>query len=184
MATVLSQLRDMCPPRRLAPYESRRIAEHQAARLLSLMRVDEPPVPEQIIEYLPRMRVEYVRAKNLSGAARWSKGRWTILVNRTETWGRQRFSMAHEFKHVIDGPLADTLYRSRDAETRTFLAERAADTFAACLLMPRPLVKRVFYDEGIREPRDLARRFQVSTAAMRIRIEQLSLIEPQEVVAA
>lgn len=183
MATVLSQLRTLCPPRRLAPYESRRIAEQQASRLLSLMRVGEPPVPEQIIEYLPRVRVRWVDAKSLSGATRWSKGRWTILVNRNETWGRQRFSMAHEFKHVIDGPSADTLYRSADPATRTFLAERAADMFAACLLMPRPFMKRVYYDEGIRDPRELARRFQVSTAAMRIRIEQLRLEAPDEVAA-
>jgi IrrE N-terminal-like domain len=180
VATVLSQLRALSPPRRLAPYESRRVAEQQASRLLTLMRVEEPPVPEQIIEYLPRVRVRWVDAKSLSGAARWSKGRWTILVNRTETWGRQRFSMAHEFKHVIDCPLADTLYRSAEPASRAFLAERAADTFAACLLMPRVLIKRAYYNEGIRDPRELARRFQVSAAAMRIRIEQLRL-EPEGV---
>jgi Zn-dependent peptidase ImmA (M78 family) len=145
------------------------------------MRVDVAPVPEQIIEYLPRVRVRYVKAISLSGAAKWSRGKWLIVINRTDTWGRQRFSLAHEFKHVIDGSLADTLYRSHDPATRTALAERAADSFAACLLMPRSLVKRTYYDEGIRDPRELARRFQVSAAAMRIRIEQLKLEEPQEV---
>lgn len=183
MATMLSQLRDLCPPRRLAPYEARRIAEQQASRLLALMRVAEAPVPEQIIEYFPRTRVEYVTARALSGAAQWRGGRWIILVNRTDTWGRQRFSLAHEFKHVIDCPLADTLYRSRDAATRTALAERAADTFAASLLMPRVLMKRAFYDEGIRDARQLARHFQVSAAAMRIRLEQLHLFEPDQVAA-
>lgn len=182
MPTVLSQLRALCPPRRLAPYEARRVAEHQASRLLALMRVSEAPVPEQIIEYMPRIHVEYVKATALSGAARWSQGKWFIVVNRTETWGRQRFSLAHEFKHVVDGPLAETLYRSAEPSTRTALAERAADTFAASLLMPRPLVKRAFYDDGIRDVRELARRFQVSAAAMRIRIEQLRLEEPQEAV--
>jgi hypothetical protein len=183
MPTVLSQLRDLCPPRRLAPYESRRIAEQQASRLLSLMRVTEPPVPEQIIEYLPRVHVEWVKAHALSGAARWRRGRWIILVNRTDTWGRQRFSLAHEYKHCIDGPLADTLYRSADPAIRKALAERAADTFAASLLMPRSMVKRAYYDEGIRDPGQLARLFQVSTAAMRIRIEQLSLEGPAKVAA-
>lgn len=182
MATVLSQVRDLCPPRRLAPYESRRIAEQQASRLLSLMRVTEPPVPEQIIEYLPRVRVDFVDATALSGAARWSRGTWLIVINRKETWGRQRFSLAHEFKHVIDGPYADTLYRSTDPVVRTALAERAADTFAACLLMPRAFMKRAYYDQGIRDVRELARRFQVSAAAMRIRIEQLALEEPQGAV--
>ncbi len=183
MSTVLSQLRDLCPPRRLAPYESRRIAEKQAGRLLELMRVHETPVPEQIIEYLPRIQVKFVKATALSGAAQWRRGRWIILVNNTDSWGRQRFSLGHEFKHVVDGPLADTLYRSDDPAVRNALAERAADTFAACLLMPRPLMKRVFYGDGIRDPRELARRFQVSTAAMRIRIEQLGLPEPAEVAA-
>lgn len=181
MPTVLSQLRDLCPPRRLAPYESRRIAEQQASRLLGLTRVTDTPVPEQIIEYLPRTRVEYVDARTLSGGAQWRRGRWIIVINRTDTWGRQRFSLAHEYKHIVDGSLAETLYRSADPATRTTLAERAADTFAACLLMPRMLMKRAYYDDGIRDPRELARRFQVSVAAMRIRIEQLRLAEPAEV---
>jgi Zn-dependent peptidase ImmA (M78 family) len=183
MPTALSQLRDLCPPRRLAPYEARRIAEQQASRLLALMRVTETPVPEQIIEYFPRTRVAYVTARALSGGVQWRRGRWVIVVNRTDSWGRQRFSLAHEFKHVIDAPLADTLYRSPDPATRTALAERAADTFAASLLMPRILMKRVFYDEGIRDPRELARRFQVSAAAMRIRVDQLRLLEPEEAAA-
>ena len=175
MATVLAELRSLCPPRRLAPYEARRIAEQQATRFLRLMQVETPPVPEQVIEYLPRITVSWVRARSLSGAARWRKGRWHILVNARDTWGRQRFSLAHEFKHVIDGPLSDTLYRAADPATRHALAERAADTFAACMLMPRMLVKRAYYDEGLHDARERARRFQVSTQAMRIRMEQLAL---------
>jgi hypothetical protein len=42
-------------------------------------------------------------------------------------------------------------------------------------------MKRAFYDDGIRDTRQLARSFQVSAAAMRIRVEQLQLIEPAEV---
>ena len=49
--------------------------------------------------------------------------------------------------------------------------------------MPKAWVKRLFYDQGIRDERVLARHFQVSTAAMRYRLDQLGLYEPTEVLA-
>ena len=180
MATVLADLRALCPARSLAPWDARNVAERQATRLLRRQGIDGPPVPDQVIADLPHVRVRYVAAQNLSATARWSKAhrRWVILVNSGDTTGRQRFSLAHEFKHVIDHPAAKVLYRDEAGRSAYLLAERSADTFASALLMPKPWVKRAFYDEGIRDERILARRFDVSVAAMRVRIDQLGLIEP------
>lgn len=183
MASALAELRSLCPPRRLAPWDTRGIAERQAARLLRRHGVTAPPVPEEVIADLPYVRVRYIQARNLAASVRWSKAqrRWMILVNRDDTAGRQRFSLAHEFKHVIDHPLATAVYRDSAGRSAYLQAERAADVFAAALLMPKAWVKRAFYDQGIRDPRVLARQFEVSVAAMRVRIDQLGLLEPEAI---
>jgi len=182
VASPVAELRGLCPRRPLTPWEARLVAERQAGRLLRLTGVTEPPFPEQAIEYLPRVEVHYRRRHGLSGATKWTGGRWVILINAGHTWGRQRFSLAHEFKHLLDWPKAEALYRDRYRSAH-FQAERAADAFAAALLMPKAWIKRAFYDEGIRDEHALARRFQVSVASMRWRIDELHLHEPARVAA-
>lgn len=179
MPSVLTELRALCPQRPLPPAEALSVAERQAHKLLRLQGVAFTPVPEQVVEHLPRVSVRWVSGTQLSGAVTWTGGRYVILVNRDEAWVRQRFSLAHEFKHLLDLPAADVLYRNRGVLTAERQRERAADYFAACLLMPKTLMRRAFYNEGSRDERALARRFQVSVQAMRIRIEQLRLFEPE-----
>lgn len=173
----VAELRLLCPSRRMAPWEAKTVAEKQAHRLHSLMRIEEPPFPEQAIEYLPRVDVRFVKSRRIAGALSWRAGKWRILVNGNDTWGRQRFSLAHELKHLIDHPFRDAIYVDSRYGSGEQSAERAADYFAACLLMPKAWVKRVYYDEGFRDPRVVARRFKVSTAAMRYRFDQLGLSE-------
>ena len=182
MSSVLADLRAACPPRSLSPSEARLVAERQASKLLRRMEVTEPPVPEQVIDNVPRVEVRFRKASRLSGTTKWSGGRWLILINATDTWGRQRFSLAHEFKHLLDWPLASRIYRD-GRRSGHFQGERAADWFAAALWMPRPWVKRAFYNDRIRDEHELARRFQVSVAAMRVRIDELGLYEPRKVAA-
>jgi len=183
MANPIAELRTFCPRRRMPAWEARTLAERQAHRLQALMGVSEPPFPEQAIEYLPRVEVRYVGSRRLAGALKWTGRHWCIAVNRDDTWGRQRFSMAHELKHLVDHPFRELIYRDARFATAQVQAERSADYFAACLLMPKAWVKRAFYDEGVRDERLLGRRFQVSTAAMRVRLDQLGLLEPARVAA-
>lgn len=178
MPNTITELRELCPRRALAAWEARTVAERQAHRLQALMGVSEAPFPEQAIEYLPRLEVRYRPSRRLAGALRWSGHHWCIVVNRDDPWGRQRFSLGHELKHLVDHPICRTIYRDGRFGSAAAQAERAADYFAACLLMPKAWIKRVYYDEGFHDPRVLARRFQVSTAAMRYRLDQLGLSEP------
>jgi Zn-dependent peptidase ImmA (M78 family) len=182
MPSVVAELRALCPARSLAPWEASGIAERQAARLLRWAGVTEAPVPEQVIEHLPRIDVRYRPAAALHGVTRWDGHRWRIVINRRDTWGRQRFSLAHEYKHILDAPVCELLYRD-GRRSAGYHAERAADAFAAALLMPRVLIKRAFYDRGIRDEHTLARAFQVSVAAMRVRLDELRLFEPRAVLA-
>lgn len=181
MTNVVAECRRLCPTRALAPWEARSIAERQAHRFHALLGISEPPFPKEAIEALPRVAVHYVPAQRLSGAISWRHGKWRILVNRNDSRGRQAFSLAHEVKHMLDHPIATTVYRDSRFGSASAVAEQAADYFAACLLMPRPWLKRCFYDEGFRDPRVLARRFRVSAPAMLFRYDQLGLLEPEAI---
>jgi hypothetical protein len=178
---ALAELRACCPPRRLTGADARQVAERQAARLLRHFGVVTEPVPDQVVTELPYVRVRFVRARHFVASARWSTvyRRWLILVNLNDsTLGRRRWSLMHEAHHVLSHPTARLNFQDRPGASAYLQAERAADRFAAAVLMPKPWVKRAFYGEGIRDERVLARRFAVSVEAMRIRIDELRLREP------
>lgn len=179
MKSPIAEVRLICPQRPLRPWEAKSIGERQAYRLLSLLQITEPPFPLEAVAALPRVEVHYRPARHLSGAIRWRRGKWRILINSNDSRGRQFFSLAHELKHLIDHPMRDVIYKDSRFGTAEQAAERAADYFAACLTMPRPWLKRCFYDEGFQDPRVLARRFRVSAPAMRYRFDQLGLLEPE-----
>ena len=105
----------------------------------------------------------------------WSGSSWVIVLNPTEARTRQRFTLLHEFKHIVDHATKDRLYGSETGRCRP-VAERTADYFAACVLMPKMYVKR-HWGRGPRSITSMARLFDVSPAAMRYRLDQLGLIE-------
>lgn len=175
--SVLATVRALIPERDIENYdEARRIAEHQAAKLLQLHGITTWPVPvELIIEQLPKIRIEYCE-QPVSGATFWNGVEWVIQLNRYENQARQRFSLAHEYKHIIDHGRTQQLYGSKSAAQSSKHAESAADYFAACLLMPKVLLKRAYFS-GIQKPSDLARLFGVSPMAVVIRLEQTGITE-------
>ena len=177
---VIRTLRDFVPLRALTTAEAFRVAELQATRLLELSGVDAPPVDERIISKLPRMQVERMTPTIASGATQWSRGRWLILLAGSEPKTRQRFTLAHEFKHVLDHPFVDLLYPAtapyRWTDERV---ERICEFFAACVLMPKAWVKRAYCNENEQDLVRLARRFGVSAQAMEIRLMQIGLVTTQ-----
>ncbi len=178
MPSVVAELRAVCPHRPLTFGEGLRVAELQANRLLEASKIREPAVPDSIIADLPRVAVERVGHIPVSGSVRWSKGLWMIALNRHEPVVRQRFSLAHELKHVLDAPFGDVLYpgwRGLSADERT---EQVANHFAACLLMPKAWVRRTYFNRGLTSLPALAAAFAVSQAAMRYRLESLGLVQP------
>ena len=178
MNNIIRSLRDRVPVRALSTIEALRVAELQATRLLQLSEVTTSPVPEDIIAELPRVQVERMTPAPMSGATQWSQGRWLIVLNGGEPMVRQRFSLAHEFKHVLDHPFIGVLYPANRGQSADARAEQVCDYFAACLLMPRAWVKRAFCDEGVQDLVRLARRFNVSKMAMQVRLLQIGLAEP------
>lgn len=174
--SVLHQLRQLLPTDRpVTDTEARAIAERQAYRLLNLLGITRPCVDVSRIAELPRIEVRVAAPLPVSGLTYWHKNRWLITVKTTDAPTRRRFTLAHEFKHVIDHPVIDTLYP--DAATSDQTARRieaVCDHFAACLLMPGLWVKKAWLS-GTHDIDALAKLFNVSPAAMRIRINILGL---------
>ena len=119
---------------------------------------------------MPRLRI--VReALPTSGLSYWNGREWIIALSDSDSLARQRHTLLHEFKHIIDHGAAGRLYRSQ------WEAERAADYFAACALMPKPELKRVFCTIT-QSLTALAQHFGVSQTAIRVRLEQTGLVDP------
>jgi Zn-dependent peptidase ImmA (M78 family) len=115
----------------------------------------------------------------VSGSTHWARGCWLIVLNESESIARQRFSLFHELKHVLDHQHIGYLYPSSALMSSHDRAEQMADYFAACVLMPKRWVKRDFGDR-IQEPGALARRYGTSQMAMKYRLNQLGLVAPSQ----
>lgn len=174
---VVTNLRDLVPLRPLTYGEHLRIAELQASRFLQLVGVHDAPVPERVITELPRLQVERMSPFPVSGATRWSSGQWLVILNGAEPRVRQRFSLAHEFKHILDHRFAELIYSSFDPLDRKALTEQLCDFFAGCVLMPRPWLKTA-YAGGLQHLPSLSRHFDVSQAACQVRLSQIGMIDP------
>lgn len=168
--SVLASLRAMTPRVRLTQQDTLDLAERQARRLHQLLDVGEEGIQEHHLAMLPRLRI--VRESlPTSGLSYWNGQEWIIAICQDDTPARQRFTLLHEVRHIVDHPHRSRLYRS-DWE-----AERAADYFAACALMPKPALKRM-YCNVTQRIEALAAYFGVSQAALRYRLEQIGLLEP------
>jgi Zn-dependent peptidase ImmA (M78 family) len=174
--SVLALLRGLVPERRLTFNEARLIAELQANRLLEHYSIVTTAVPDEIITQLPRIKIERELGFPVSGSAHWNGRYWVITLSADEHRCRQRFSLMHEFKHVLDHTTKDFLYCDRPTISAHEHAERAADYFAACLLMPKRVVKRLWF-EGPQSIERMAEKLRVSPAAIRYRLDQLGLTE-------
>lgn len=171
---VIANVRALMPGRALHEHEARSLAERQAQRLSQLLDLEGPIVDLAAAAGLPRIDVRFQAGLPVSGFSEWSRSRWVIAINLDDHWTRQRFTLAHELKHVLDNPYIEVLYPGRDGKPSHQRAEAICDYFAACLLMPRPAVKRA-WGQGHQRVEDLAAHFGVSQAAMGLRLFQLGL---------
>ncbi len=177
MPNLIASLRALTPKRPLTFGEALRIAELQATRLLAAQGITSGPVPETVATTLPRVQIQRMSPIPVSGSTHWAKGRWLITINGAEPLFRQRFSLAHEVKHVLDAPFAHFLYPAFLGQSSAERTEQVCDYFAACLLMPRSWVKTA-WREGPQSLSALSARFAVSQMAMRVRLLSIGLVEP------
>ncbi len=176
--SVLASLRALLPKRRLHLFEALRLAELQANRLLELSGVRDIPVPIEVVTDLPRVHIDYEVDMPASGASDWDSHSktWVITLNALEPDTRQRLSVLHEYKHIIDHGSAG-LVAARSDRTYYGLSQEEflAEYFAGCVLMPKRILKRAWGD-GIQRVSDLAELFDVSERAMQVRLGQIGLL--------
>ncbi len=173
----LARLRAMTPKRRLSPRELEGIAERQAGRLRSELGMLGPRIDEEDLARLPWLTITHHDKLPSSGLTTKTDYGWLVVLRSSEANVRQRFSLAHEIKHCLDDPFVDQLYVDQAGYTAHERAERVCDRFAAALLMPRVLL-RADWADGIQDIAKLARRYDVSRAAMTVRLSQLGLLAP------
>ena len=178
---ITREVRRLMPHRAVTLSEAFTIAELQANKTLSLLGITAPAVDIARVAALPKIEVQLQprhRMPSLSGFSQWTDGRWLIVINRDNVPGRRRFTLAHEFKHVLDHPTRKITYKhlgGGDSRRHDHHIELVCNHFAACLLMPRTWVKRA-WASGIQDEEALAGLFKVSVEAMHNRLIYLGFI--------
>jgi Zn-dependent peptidase ImmA (M78 family) len=135
--------------------------------------------------------------EDMSGVLILEDGDATIGYNVNEAHVRNRFTIAHELAHYIlhkdDKDLfVDTdfkvLYRSAHIDIGQ-KHEKEANDLAACILMPEKLLRKEideieldYTDEDLIKA--LAKKFDVSTISMSIRLSKLKLFEEPSISSA
>ncbi|MHB1739173.1 MAG: ImmA/IrrE family metallo-endopeptidase [Actinomycetes bacterium] len=163
--------------------------ERAAAEMLSKFGITAPPVPvRDIAERLTVTVVEDRLDSDVSGMLyRQDDGPTIIAVNAAHAHVRRRFSIAHELGHLSMHPgrpvIVDHLVRGRVnlRDARSSLAtsreEIDANGFAAALLMPAEWIAADVEgragDAAGRLVAELAKRYDVSTQAMELRLINL-----------
>ena len=92
--TLLDEIRAVLPNRRMTWAEAYVLAERQANLLLKRQGITAGPVPSTVISRLPFVHVAVRTPMGSSGATRWIKPRWVVLLNGMEPPARQRFSLS------------------------------------------------------------------------------------------
>ncbi|MBV9661871.1 MAG: ImmA/IrrE family metallo-endopeptidase [Acidimicrobiales bacterium] len=175
--SLITHVRDLVPLRSLRPVEAYRLAELQADTLLKVLDITEPPVPVEFVADLPKVQVRYVAHWPSSGMTRWTHATWTVVINSSEPAVRQRFSLGHELKHILDDRFKDIIYPNDGPMSEERLQESVCDYFSGCLLVPKRWLRQA-WTEGLQNSFLLARHFDVSEPAIQVRLSQIGLTEP------
>ena len=110
----------------------------------------------------------------VSGMSYWNGHQWVIVISVSDSIARQRFTLLHEFKHIVDHPTKELLYPGDKTASASEQAEAAADYFAGCALVGRRELKSA-WGNRIQKVEDLASHFGVSVQAIRVRLAQTGL---------
>ena len=119
--------------------------------------------------------------KNLSSLAQMKDGKRSISCNKSESLNRQRFALAHALGHHILQYVTINTPKLSDKSTSFSSVNQSeqnteANNFAIQLLMPSEAIRLMIFRKGITDISILASQFQVSEAAMHLRIKNMGLL--------
>jgi hypothetical protein len=179
---LIARLRSLAPQRPLTYGESLQLARVQASRLRGWAgAMDEPDINLLWLIKQRAVPVEFVASHMLQEESGLTtnaiSGRLQMYINNHEPHVRQRFSLLHELKHVIDFADADRLHAklgNGSPKRQADMIEWIANEFAGQVLMPTGTVKRLWF--STQSVPLMATMFNVSVEAMTTRLEILGLI--------
>ncbi|MER7939160.1 ImmA/IrrE family metallo-endopeptidase [Streptomyces sp. NPDC094458] len=142
----VTDLPDFSPSRK---WNYRQAGENTAVRLRAYLDLeDTEPVADLtgLVESLG-YPVEYRSLPNdvhgISVPEVWGQQTaWVILINCNDNWARQRFTLAHELSHVLQGDAGQVIVDRAVTEDRG--PERIADSFARNFLLPEEALESIF----------------------------------------
>jgi Zn-dependent peptidase ImmA (M78 family) len=144
-----------------------------ADEILRTFGVHAPPVNVDAIARGLGIIVHYVPNPGWDGAVSSSEERAEVWIRESDAAVRQRFTLAHEIGHLLLHPLGVAYRDTQGGTMRGFNPmERAANQFAASLLMPTWMV-RAAWGGMSGDAWSLSRLFDVSEQAMSIRLNDL-----------
>lgn len=165
--------------------------EDQTVSILRELNIITPPVPiEKVVSSNGVQIKPYDFGDDVSGALFVDQGISVIGYNPFEPPVRQRFTIAHEFGHLVlhqkqtkSKLFVDKkiLYRNKDSSTGEMKQEREANTFAAAILMPAFMIYEEVKRRGLQfideqSIKELSDTFKVSQQAMTIRLTNLDML--------
>lgn len=135
------------------------------------------PFPVNPWEIASRLGIPIYRGPldSVDGLIRRDAVGWYIVIADRLGDGRAAFTLAHELGHYVMHRHRRELFTMNHSKRSPF--ERAANRFAAALLMPGPQLVQLALDLGP-DPGRLAAACGVSRHAMAIRLIELGLAEP------
>ena len=163
--------------------------EQEAEQLLAKCGALRVPIPLDSVVHHLELTAQARLLANASGVLVVENGRGMIGYNVNHSQVRQRFTVAHEIGHYVlhvkgqqQQLFVDRSIFNRDegSSTGDDAEEVQANQFAAALLMPEKMVreeiaKSAFDLDDEDDVSNLAKRFNVSAAAMTFRLKNLGL---------
>ena len=161
-------------------------ARRRAEAILEMLKISQAPIDVfAIAKQLGFEVVEYDFPDDTSAALVIDEDIKAIGINKNHALTRQRFSVAHELGHFLQGhgdfansqkTFEDGSFNYADPQNRQ---ELEANEFAAELLMPSMILKKEPELTTLDVP-SLAKKYQVSEQALWIQLINLHLVNPEQ----
>lgn len=138
---------------------------------------------KELLEKLPYIQIILEDdLEEFSGYIEQQSDQWKIGINSYHSENRQRFTMAHEWAHLLFHreylDLQNGAYKEKEILWRSSLfnkVENEANTFAAELLMPKEVFVSKWQEYGEDGLEEISNIFEVSTQAVRYRAYKIGL---------
>ncbi|HEJ7174528.1 TPA: XRE family transcriptional regulator [Serratia marcescens] len=108
----------------------------------------------------------------------WENERPIVILDRSKTAVRMRFSLAHELGHLIMHKTVENDYL--DDKQLFDIVEHQADYFASCFLMPANTFGREYYSPSLSALEQLKKRWITSIGSITMRASDLDIMSDNQ----